>query len=86
MDDKINPKHYCQGSQELIETFENTMRPEQFRGAMKFNIVKYTHRYQEKGGLIDLKKAKWYLDRLIANEEKWAAEAESEKKYSEYGE
>ena len=29
------------------------------------NIIKYVTRYREKNGVEDLKKAKWYLDRLI---------------------
>lgn len=33
------------------------------------NVVKYLARYKYKNGLEDLKKAKWYLDRLIEIEE-----------------
>lgn len=29
------------------------------------NVIKYVGRYRRKNGLEDLKKAKWYLDRLI---------------------
>ena len=29
------------------------------------NVVKYISRWKKKNGLQDLKKAKWYLDRLI---------------------
>jgi len=32
------------------------------------NIIKYIVRYQEKGGTVDLEKAKFYLDRLIKKE------------------
>lgn len=31
------------------------------------NIIKYLLRYKDKNGLEDLKKAQWYLDRLIKN-------------------
>jgi len=34
------------------------------------NIVKYITRYEYKGGMDDLKKAKWYIERLIEREEK----------------
>lgn len=34
------------------------------------NIVKYISRWKKKNGLEDLKKAKWYLDHLIAHVEK----------------
>lgn len=33
------------------------------------NVVKYVCRHSAKNGLEDLRKARWYLDRLIANEE-----------------
>jgi hypothetical protein len=33
------------------------------------NVVKYVWRYRHKGGVADLKKAKWYLERLIQLEE-----------------
>ena len=29
------------------------------------NIIKYVLRYHEKGGIVDLQKARWYLERLI---------------------
>lgn len=29
------------------------------------NVVKYLTRWRQKGGLADLRKARWYLDRLI---------------------
>ena len=32
------------------------------------NIIKYTWRYKEKGGVADLKKAKYYLEKLIERE------------------
>ena len=34
------------------------------------NIIKYISRWKKKNGLEDLKKAKWYLDHLIAHVEK----------------
>jgi hypothetical protein len=33
------------------------------------NIIKYVTRYKDKGGLEDLKKAEWYLTRLIKQQE-----------------
>jgi uncharacterized protein DUF3310 len=33
------------------------------------NVVKYVSRYQHKNGLDDLRKAKWYIERLIEMEE-----------------
>jgi len=34
------------------------------------NIIKYVSRYNMKGGIQDLQKARWYLDRLILIEER----------------
>jgi len=34
------------------------------------NIIKYLLRHDRKDGIYDLKKAKWYLDRLIERKEK----------------
>jgi len=36
--------------------------------AYQFSVVKYVTRYQEKGGILDLEKAKWFLERLIQYE------------------
>jgi len=33
------------------------------------NVVKYVSRWKYKGGILDLRKARWYLDRLIENAE-----------------
>lgn len=38
-------------------------------GFHKGNIVKYLARYKSKGGVEDLKKARFYIDRLISMEE-----------------
>ena len=37
----------------------------EYEGFLKGNLIKYTWRYRDKGGLQDLHKANWYLDRLI---------------------
>ena len=36
------------------------------------NVVKYLLRYKKKNGLEDLKKAQWYLNRLVAKHDKTA--------------
>ena len=65
-DDSVNhPAHYTQGTVECIDAIESSMTPEEFRGYLKGCQIKYIWRYQHKGGMEDLKKARWYLDRLI---------------------
>jgi hypothetical protein len=29
------------------------------------NVIKYVFRFSRKGGVVDLEKARWYLDRII---------------------
>jgi hypothetical protein len=41
------------------------MSIEQFKGYLKGNVLKYCWRHENKGGSEDLRKAKWYLDKLI---------------------
>lgn len=43
---------------------------DQQMGFLEGNILKYIWRHKEKNGLEDLKKARVYLDKLIAEEEK----------------
>jgi hypothetical protein len=66
--DVVNsPPHYKAGGIEAIEGIEASMGPEAYAGYLKGNIMKYMWRYEKKGKPIeDLKKAQWYLDRLIA--------------------
>lgn len=65
--DVVNhPSHYKSGGIEAIEGIEASMEPEAFAGYLKGNIMKYMWRYERKGKPVeDLKKARWYLDRLI---------------------
>jgi hypothetical protein len=70
--DVVNsPPHYKTGGIEAIEGIEASMGPEAYAGYLKGNIMKYMWRYERKGKPIeDLKKARWYLDRLIGLRER----------------
>ena len=70
--DVVNsPSHYKSGGIEAIEGIEASMEPEAYAGYLKGNIMKYMWRYERKGKPIeDLKKARWYLDRLIGLRER----------------
>lgn len=65
--DVVNsPPHYNSGGIEAIEAIEASLSDEGYRGALKANVIKYMWRYEKKAKPIeDLKKARWYLDRLI---------------------
>lgn len=66
VDDNVNhPSHYTDGKIECIDAIESSMSKEAFMGYCKGNIIKYVWRYEHKGGAESLKKAKWYIDKLI---------------------
>tara|TARA_R100000231_G_scaffold92706_1_gene69686 strand:+ start:376 stop:603 length:228 start_codon:yes stop_codon:yes gene_type:complete len=66
MTDMVNsPPHYNMGGIECIDAIEASMTPEAFKGYLKGNIQKYMWRYEAKKGIEDLKKAEWYLNRLL---------------------
>jgi hypothetical protein len=66
MNDPVNPNHYKDGAIECIDAMESSMTPEAFAGYCKGNVIKYVWRYEKKDALTGLKKARWYLDRLIS--------------------
>lgn len=41
------------------------MTPEQFEGYLRGNVIKYLARYPDKGGGLDLHKARHYLEKLL---------------------
>ena len=66
MSDTVNhPSHYTAGRYEAIDVIEDNLPQESFEGFLVGNVLKYLLRYRHKGGVEDLKKARWYLRRLI---------------------
>lgn len=69
--DMVNhPEHYTAGKIEVIRIMEDQLTDEEYRGYIKGQVIKYITRERYKNGLEDLKKARWYLDRLIKKLEK----------------
>lgn len=65
--DQINhPDHYTQGKIECIDALEAALSPDEFKGFLKGNVMKYLWRSEHKNGKQDLEKAKWYLEKLLA--------------------
>jgi hypothetical protein len=59
--DNINsPDHYNKGDIEVIDYILD-----QKFNYLEGNVIKYVSRYRSKGGIEDLRKAKWYLEKLI---------------------
>ncbi len=63
------PSHYASGDIECIDAMRAQMSKEEFEGHMKGNVIKYMWRWREKGGVESLKKARWYLNKLIEEAE-----------------
>ena len=60
------PDHYNKGAIEAIEAIKASMPDQEFRGYLKGNALKYLWRYDYKGKPVeDLRKCRWYIDRLI---------------------
>jgi hypothetical protein len=65
-DEVNNPDHYANGNIECIEYLQDNLPYEAFLGGLEWNIKKYMHRWRYKSKPVqDLKKARWYLDKLI---------------------
>jgi hypothetical protein len=70
--DNVNhPNHYTQGGVECIDALEAaTVDLCGIEAVCTANTIKYLWRWKRKNGLEDLRKAKWYLTRLIKKVEK----------------
>jgi len=63
--DMVNsPPHYNQEGIECIDAIE-AATSDGYEYYLQGNIIKYLWRYRYKNGVEDLKKAHWYLERLI---------------------
>lgn len=63
------PPHYNNTIQPW-EYMHSCMAPEEYRGYLRGNVIKYISRYTKKGGIIDLNKAQDYLEELIKHEKR----------------
>ena len=69
-EDVVNhPSHYTDGGIECIDALEAQLTTEEYRGYLKGNIAKYVWRERHKGKTESLKKAQFYLNRLILLDE-----------------
>lgn len=65
--DNVNhPSHYTQGGVECIEALKAaTVNLKGIEAVCTANAIKYLWRWKEKNGVEDLKKAIWYIQRLV---------------------
>ena len=65
--DPVNPSHYKQGEIECIDALAAaTADLKGIDAVCTANAIKYLWRWKQKGGIEDLRKARWYIDKLIA--------------------
>ena len=65
--DMVNhPQHYTQGGIECIECIKAAVTNKVgIEAVCVANVIKYLFRYEEKNGVEDVRKAKWYIERLL---------------------
>lgn len=70
MRDAITPAHYHHNGIDVIRFSELQFEETELRGFYRINVLKYTTRFDKKGSPVeDLKKAQFYLNKLIELEE-----------------
>lgn len=71
MSDNVNhPAHYTQGGIECIDAIEAAVKGlSGIEAVCTGNAIKYLWRWKQKNGVEDLRKARWYIDRLIEEKE-----------------
>ena len=64
--DPVNPLHYKKGDIECIDAIEAAVTGLSGMDAMcTGNALKYLWRWKSKNGIEDLRKASWYIQRII---------------------
>lgn len=68
--DPVNrPAHYTSGGIECIDAMQAAFGDEAVKDFCLCNAFKYLWRHRQKNGVEDLKKCRWYLNRLITEME-----------------
>lgn len=70
--DNVNsPSHYTQAGIECIDAITAAVSGKSgIEAVCVANVIKYLWRYELKNGLEDVKKAQWYLNRLVSELDK----------------
>lgn len=64
-----SPAHYTDGGMEVIDVLKAKLTPEEFKGYLRGNVIKYAARMGKKAGAnvaVDAGKMAWYANRLAA--------------------
>jgi hypothetical protein len=62
---QVGGNHYLSKKVQPWDAMEAWMKPDEFKGFLRGNVIKYVARCEDKGGVEDLKKAQHYLTRLL---------------------
>ena len=63
--DPINPDHYRTGDVECVDAIQSALGLDGFLKYCTGNVLKYVWRWQHKNGAEDLRKAIWYINRIL---------------------
>lgn len=74
-----HPEHYLEGNIETYDYIKAKLTPDELRGYIKGNLLRYVSRERYKGGTKDLRKIQWYLNRYLEDLER-QVEKDKEKK------
>lgn len=70
MTDFMTPAHYVlEDGSDSMDVVAKILGREQFKGFLRGNALKYLIRYEQKGGVDDLRKALDYIERLASLED-----------------
>lgn len=74
--DNVNhPSHYTQAGIECVDAITAAVSGKSgIEAVCVANVIKYLWRYELKNGVEDVKKAQWYLNRLVSELDKRAEE------------
>lgn len=62
---QVGGDHYASKTIQPWDSMRAWMTPEEFKGYLRGNVIKYVARCWDKNGVEDLEKAKHYLEELI---------------------
>ena len=62
--DNINPSHYKQGEIEVIDFILDQKMDYLAASAIKY-LCRYNHKHMGEGQIDDLRKARWFIEKLI---------------------
>ena len=64
-DIQVGGSHYKDKKVQPWDAMQSCMSAEEFAGYLRGNIIKYTKRCKDKGGIEDLQKAQHYMAKLL---------------------